>query len=89
MDISWTISGEAEIQFLIPMRYLDRFKIEKIVPEGYETSITNGYIRYLFKVDNTSETFIHFFLNPQKTGTIDGEWRVNKQNFQLRHFIYP
>src|SRR5690606_9369853 len=44
MDIRWTVTGQEEIQFLIPMNYLDRFKIEKVLPEGYETSLTDGYV---------------------------------------------
>jgi len=89
MDISWTVTGQEEIQFLIPMQYLDRFKIEKVVPEGYETALTDGYVSYTFKVTKAGETFVHFFLNPKKTGNIAGEWLINKQDFQLKHFIYP
>jgi len=89
VDICWTITGQEEIQFLIPLRYLDHFKIEKVIPEGYETAITNGYLSYTFKMDKPGVASVHFFLNPQKTGNVESEWLLNKQIFQLRHFIYP
>lgn len=89
MNLGWSTTGYEEIEILIPMQYLDHFKIEKVVPEGYETVITKGYVSYTFKGDNAAHTSIRFYLTPQKTGNVTGEWLVNKQNFQLRHFIYP
>ncbi|GGC25164.1 hypothetical protein GCM10011386_16370 [Parapedobacter defluvii] len=89
MDVQWTIAGQEEIQIRIPLQYLDRFKVEKVIPEGYETATANGYVSYTFKSGKTTETPVHFYLNPQKTGNVTGEWLVNKQRFQLRHFIYP
>ncbi|MFC7525341.1 hypothetical protein ACFQRK_15375 [Parapedobacter sp. GCM10030251] len=89
MNIGWAITDQKEVQFLIPMRYLDHFKIEKVVPESYETAITEGYVSYTFKANPAAQTLVRFYLNPQKTGSVRGEWLVNKQSFKFMHFIYP
>ncbi|MBK1438432.1 hypothetical protein JHJ32_00405 [Parapedobacter sp. ISTM3] len=87
--ITWQLSGRDEIEILIPMRYLDAFKIEKITPEGYESRIVNGNVSYTFTVAGAGETAIYFYLNPQKAGSVADTWRVNDQAFEITHFIYP
>lgn len=88
-DFRWQVTGGEETTFRIPIRYLDYFKIENVVPEGYETSISDGYLNYTFKTDASARTIVHFYLMPQKTGNIAGAWQVNDQVFRITHFIYP
>ncbi|MGK6352629.1 hypothetical protein [Parapedobacter sp. DT-150] len=88
-DIQWRVSGQDTIRLLIPMRYLDYFKVEKIVPDGYESSISNGNVSYTFHTDRTAENIIHVYLIPQQAGNISGTWQINEQDFKVTHFIYP
>jgi len=88
-DIRWQLTGGEETTFRIPIHYLDYFKIENVVPEGYETNLSGGYLTYTFKADRPAETIVHFYLTPQKTGNIGGAWTVNDQDFRITHFIYP
>lgn len=89
LNIYWRLSGDKETTFQIPIQYLDYFKIENVVPDGYETNISDGYVNYTFIADQPAEIIVHFYLNPQKTGSISGAWIVNDQSFQITHFIYP
>jgi len=89
MDVSLRLSGNDALEVTIPMRYLDHFKLEKIVPDAYESRISGGNVQYSFKGTPEGEMVVHFFLYPKKAGNIKGVWQVNQQNFQLTHFIYP
>ncbi|SFC35915.1 hypothetical protein SAMN05421747_10983 [Parapedobacter composti] len=86
--IGWLVRGQDRINFLIPQQYLNKFKVEKIVPDNYETILADGYIGYTFKV-STGETAIRFYLTPKKAGTMVDVWKVNGQSFEIAHFIYP
>ncbi|WP_353130135.1 hypothetical protein [Parapedobacter pyrenivorans] len=88
-DIRWWVSGGRETTFRIPVQYLDYFKIENVVPEGYETHISGGYLTYTFSTDQPAATIVHFYLMPQKIGNITGAWKVNDRDFRITHFIYP
>ncbi|WP_090608250.1 hypothetical protein [Parapedobacter koreensis] len=89
MTVTWRVSGKDEIELLIPMDYLDAFKIEKIIPESHETHLADRNVVYTFKVENGGEATIYFYLNPQKTGTVVETWQINGQDFKIAHFIYP
>lgn len=87
--MSWHVRGQEEVRLSIPQHYLTCFKMEKIIPEAYETAITDGSVNYTFRLDRPGDVTILFYLNPQKTGSISDVWRVNDVDFKLTHFIYP
>ena len=89
MDIHWQLSNGQRPVFRIPIHYLANFKIEKIVPDGYETRLSNGYVTYTFKADQLANAVVHFYLSPQQTGSVAGAWIVDTTHFQIKHFIYP
>ncbi|WP_353184361.1 hypothetical protein [Parapedobacter lycopersici] len=88
-DIRLQVDGGKALAITIPMRYLDHFKVEKIVPDAYESRIAKGYVTYTFRGAIEGKNIIHFFLYPKKAGNIKGIWQVNQQHIQLTHFIYP
>lgn len=89
MDIQWRITNGQQPVIRIPMDYLAQFKIEKIVPEGYQTQLADAYVTYTFDADQPVGTIIHFYLTPQQAGAVAGVWAVGSQRFQIKHFIYP
>src|SRR5690606_11947281 len=89
MDIGLQVRTRRPLEVALPMRYLDHFKVEKIVPDAYKSSISQGYVRYHFNGVSEGETIVRFFLSPKDVGTIEGVCQVDQQHFELTHFIYP
>jgi|SRR5690606_5584569 len=89
IDIHWQLSSGQQPVFRIPIGYLANFKIGKIVPEGYETHLSDGYVTYTFNADQLTDAIVHFYLIPQQTGPVSAVWIADTTRFQIKHFIYP
>ncbi|HWK99433.1 MAG TPA: hypothetical protein VNQ55_05780 [Parapedobacter sp.] len=89
MDMYWKLSSGQQPVFRIPIGYLANFKIGKIVPDGYETHLSDGYVTYTFNADQLTDAIVHFYLIPQQTGPINAVWIADTTRFQIKHFIYP
>lgn len=68
-------------------QYLEKFRIETIVPDPREVKIQNGRLNYVF--DGQGAVSITFYLIPQSIGPIEGNLLVNNNEFQLSQFIFP
>ncbi|MGV3762779.1 hypothetical protein [Parapedobacter sp.] len=89
MDVRWQLDHGQQLIFRIPIRYLANFKVERIVPDGYETQLADEYVTYTFRADRLTDAIVHFYLTPQQTGSVTGEWMIDTTRFQIKHFIYP
>lgn len=88
MEIKFESMGNSSIDSVtIPQQYLKNFKLEQIVPEPEHTRTSKGNIIYTFDAEDDNSVVI--YLTSKKTGSVDGLWLVNSNNFQLSHFIYP
>lgn len=70
-----------------PAEYLQKFRIESVVPEPKENKTENNMVNYLF--DGSGPMKISFYLIPQSMGDIKAQVRVNDQLYNFNQFIYP
>lgn len=70
-----------------PNEYLQKFRVESILPEPKENKSTDGEVSYTFQGNGKMD--ITFHLSPGTQGTITGEVFVNEKPFQLKTFVYP
>lgn len=70
-----------------PKEYLQKFRIESVVPEPKENKTENNFVNYQF--DGNGPMSITFYLVPQSLGNIKGQVRVNEQVYNFHQFIYP
>jgi hypothetical protein len=80
-----TSSNESQIAF--SNHYLEKFRIETIVPEPSRVIQKNGDIHYVF--ENYSNFTVTFYLVPQDFGTITGTLMINDHRVHMSHFIFP
>ncbi|WP_134092040.1 hypothetical protein [Olivibacter sp. XZL3] len=89
MDIAFRLSDQGDIRVAVPLQYLDRFKVARIVPEPNESVISGDYVIYTFRAEKKGKKLCRFYLQAQKPGSVKGSWKVNQQHFEMSHFIYP
>jgi hypothetical protein len=70
-----------------PNQYLQKFRVDSILPEPEENKITDGQTTYSFQ--GTGDIDITFYMSPQTPGTITGEVLVNEKSFPLKTLVYP
>ena len=88
MDLKVAVASAAnDLVVSFPAEYLKNFQVESIVPEPYGNAFKNHQVEYTFK--GKDSMFITFYFVPQKAGSIKGHIRVNENEFDINHFIFP
>lgn len=87
--IRWSLGTTQTVEFLIPVAYLEKVRIERVFPEGYEASVMDGYVTYRFRPDGHADVAVRFIVRPLKAGRVSGSWQVNGHPFRIQHFVYP
>lgn len=88
MELKVSISNPAVNPVIsFPGDYITRFKLESVVPEPVQNTVSGGMVHYTF--NGTGPMNIIFRLIPEKVGTIEGRAVMNGEAFQLSHLIYP
>lgn len=80
-------AGENIIVVSLPQAYVEKFKIDKIVPTPYGEVASPGYVDYLFR--GTKNDNVRFYMAPAKKGSAGGVIRVNNQPVSIQQYIYP
>lgn len=70
-----------------PVSYLEKFRVESILPDPKQNFSNSNRINYVF--DGKGALKIIFYLIPQNIGRLDADVLVNDQRFNFNHFIYP
>ena len=70
-----------------PAKYLEGIQVDSVVPEPEKNVIDGDHVIYHF--DGKGDFTITFFLIPRNIGGINGSIEVNKEPFELTHFIFP
>lgn len=67
-------SGDTEVAFSLPRRYLERVSIEKIFPEPARTEPTEDGVRFVYRTGGHEEAVdVVLTVVPQKPGRFRGE----------------
>lgn len=87
LDIYAPVTTGQTTVIAFPLRYLDHFGVETVVPEPVENRINGQEILYTF---NTSQTArITFFVTSLQWGRFSSGIKVNGQQLPLSYFTYP
>jgi hypothetical protein len=68
-------------------QYLEKFRIESILPEPKTNQVTNERIQYYF--EGSGPMTITFYLVPQAFGNMNEKVLANNQQLNFHQFIYP
>jgi len=71
----------------IPHTYLDKIKLQQVLPEPQEVKMENSSYTMFF--NGLKEGRITLYLLPQTTGSVQTTIHINQQPFSINHFIYP
>lgn len=78
---------QGQVKLRLPINYLERFTIDHMIPEPETSALVNGQMEYTFPAINHG--IIRLFIEPDKTGTVDGRISVNNESASFSHFVYP
>jgi hypothetical protein len=67
--------------------YLEKFRIEAIVPEPSDVNVSEANIHYTFK--SKGDFTVVFYLVPQDFGSVEGTLSINDHSLKINHFIFP
>lgn len=67
--------------------YLEKFRIESIVPEPAAVTTNKGVVHYTFAGDGV--LMVTFYLIPQDFGTVESTLSINGYALQVEHFVFP
>lgn len=70
----------------INKEYVDKIRIEQVIPEPSKVEMTNRRIIYTFDAINSGT--ITLFCDPQLMGSQFFDIEINEQKLSLSHFIY-
>jgi hypothetical protein len=74
----------------VSREYLEKVKVEKILPEPARVSAGNGFVTYRFDVSGPGEFSVKFDLITQALGELPGTVAANdKSGVSFRQFVYP
>jgi hypothetical protein len=85
LEMNTVADGETIVAF--ENQYLKHLEVETILPEPSSTSVADDHVHYTF--DAKGPLAVKFYLVPRKVGNIQGRVMINKQAFELSHFIFP
>ena len=91
-ELHMTIKGKAingQLLIAFESEYFKKLQIGQINPMPVDFQHKDGYVLYTFKADNAAENTIRFYFSPEGEGSVKGKVIVNKEQFSLKHFIYP
>ena len=77
----------SESQITFSNSYLEKFRIETIVPEPSAVIVKEGEIQYTF--NGKGNLTVVFYMVPQDFGSVDGILGVNGEKVKVDHFIFP
>lgn len=86
-ELKFKSNGQALNLVSLPQQYIEKFKVESIIPEPINQVAADGYINYFF--DGDKNRSVVFYLNPSGFGNAKGIVKVNGTNIFLQQFIYP
>jgi hypothetical protein len=78
------VNGSNKVVF--PIKYLQDFQVEKIIPQPESQNIKADQLIYVFP---NSPVNIAFEFKPEKVGMIESEIQINQTNIKLSQIIYP
>jgi hypothetical protein len=88
MELRFDLNSEGNGNIVsIPNQYLEKVRIESVIPEPKSNQVLNDRINYLF--EGSGPMKITFYLVPQTIGSLDGRLLVNNQQMNFNQFIYP
>lgn len=71
----------------IPQNYLRNFRLDEVIPEPKSQVASAGYIDYQFEGDRNQ--VVTFYMNPVRSKSVEGVFRVNRNPFTIKQTIYP
>lgn len=80
-------SSETLSTISIPHAYLDKIKLEQVLPEPQGIKMERA--NYTMVFSGLEEGRITLFLLPQITGMVQTTIYINQHPFSIDHFIYP
>lgn len=71
----------------LPQAYVEKFKIDKIIPTPSGEAASPGYVNYFF--NGTQNDKVRFYMVPSKKGSAGGMIKINDHTVSIQQFIYP
>ena len=87
LDIYAPVATGQTTVIAFPLRYLDHFGVETVVPEPAENRISGQEIVYTFNTSRAGR--ITFFVTSLQWGRFDAGIKVNGQLLPISYFTYP
>lgn len=88
MELKFDLTSSTGTNIIsLPTHYLEKFRIESILPEPSQNKTQNERVDYFF--EGSGPMKIVFYLVPQNIGNLNADVRVNEQQYNFNHFIYP
>lgn len=87
LEMKLLSAGEHINVVSLPKSYLEKFKIDKIVPAPSSEVANPGYVSYLFN-GNKNDT-VSFYMAPLQRGSTGGLIKINNQTVPIQQYIYP
>jgi hypothetical protein len=83
-----TQNGAARV--IVAQEYLDRVKVEKVVPQPARVEAMDGFVIYEFAAHGAGEISVKFDLITQELGELSGTVALDQlSRVSFRQFVYP
>jgi len=87
MQMKFQSSGEHISTISMPIDYLEKFRMNEIIPKESRQITSAGYVNFLFEGANNA--LVIFQLIPVRSKTVGGAFKVNANSFSIKQTIYP